>query len=317
MSNSSLVNTTVWCAEGNYTKGRDGRKIEMITIHHMAGVLSAEQCGRIFQQVGRGASAHYGIGKDGEIGLYVDEYNTAWANANWESNCKAVTIETSNSSIGGNYPVSDRVLRKLIELVADIAIRNNLGTLVKGKNLTWHSMYANTNCPGDYLRSKMDYIVSEANKIINKNSNNSTSINTKLYKVQVGAFKNRANAEKLANELKNKNISTYIINKNGLYKVQCGAYSSVSNARNMAQKLNNMGYSTYIENLNESTSVKQQGTPYRVNCEYPNIRSGASLNSSIVRRPKKGDIIYVVDVVNGFLKLADGTYLKVGFADKM
>ena len=65
MSNSSLVNTTVWSAEGNYTHGRSGRKIEMVTLHHMAGVLSAEQCGMIFQQAGRGASAHYGIGKDG------------------------------------------------------------------------------------------------------------------------------------------------------------------------------------------------------------------------------------------------------------
>ena len=289
MSNSSLVDITVWCREGNYTKGREGRKIEMITIHHMAGVLSAEQCGRIFQQAGRGASANYGIGKDAEVGLYVDEYNTSWANANWDSNCKSVTIETSNSSIGGNYPVSDKVLRKLIELVADIAIRNNLGTLVKGKNLTWHSMYANTNCPGDYLRSKMDYIVAEANKIINKSSSNNATISSKLYKVQVGAFKNRTNAEKLVSELKSKNISTYIINKGGLYKVQCGAYSNADNARNMAQKLNNMGYATYIENLNKSKQVNK-GVSYRVNCEYPNIRSSASLNSSIVRRPKKNDI---------------------------
>jgi len=30
------------------------------------------------------------------------------------------------------------VLNVLIRLVADIAKRNNLGVLVKGKNLTWH-----------------------------------------------------------------------------------------------------------------------------------------------------------------------------------
>lgn len=33
---------------------------------------------------------------------------------------------------------------------------------------------------------------------------------TSLYKVQIGAFKNKANAEKLANELKSKGYSTYI-----------------------------------------------------------------------------------------------------------
>ena len=36
--------------------------------------------------------------------------------------------------------------------------------LVPGQNLTWHSMYANTTCPGDYLRSKMQYIADKANE---------------------------------------------------------------------------------------------------------------------------------------------------------
>lgn len=167
MSNSNLVNVRVPAHLSNYSQGRSGRKIEIITIHHMAGILSAKNCGSIFQRVGKGASAHYGVGKNGEIGQYVDEANTAWANTNWDSNCKAVTIETSNCKIGENWAVSDTVLNSLIRLVADIAKRNGLGILVKGQNLTWHSMYANTNCPGPYLLSKLDYIVAEANKINN------------------------------------------------------------------------------------------------------------------------------------------------------
>lgn len=166
MSNSSLVNVKIPAYSGNYTKGRSGRKIECIAIHHMAGILSVEQCGGVFQKVGRNGSSHYGIGSDGRIGLYVDEANTAWTNSNWDSNCKSVTIETSNCALGGNWPVSDQALNSLIKLVADIAIRNNLGKLVKGKNLVWHRMFSATTCPGDYLLSKMDYIVAEANKII-------------------------------------------------------------------------------------------------------------------------------------------------------
>lgn len=165
MSNSKLVSIEVPAYEGNYSKGRSGRKIEMVCIHHVAGVLSAEQCGKIFQQVGRYGSSHYGIGNSGEIAQYVDEENTAWTNSNWDSNCKSVTIETSNCEVGGNWKVSDNALNSLIKLVADIAKRNNLGTLVPGKNLTWHSMFTNTTCPGDYLRSKMQYIADEANKI--------------------------------------------------------------------------------------------------------------------------------------------------------
>lgn len=49
MSKSSLVQIVVPADEGNYTKGRSGRNIEAITLHHMAGRLTAEQCGRIFQ----------------------------------------------------------------------------------------------------------------------------------------------------------------------------------------------------------------------------------------------------------------------------
>ena len=249
MSNSSLVNTTIWCAEGNYTHGRSGRNIEMVALHHMAGVLSAEQCGKVFQQAGRSASANYGIGKDGEVGLYVDEYNTAWANANWDSNCKSVSIELSNSVASGNYPVSDVVLNKAIDLIADIFKRNNLGKCVKGQNLVWHSMYSNTYCPGDYIRGKLDYIVDKVNEKLGLNSN--TNSNDNLYKIQAGAFSKKENADNLANEIKSKGVDTCIITEDGLYKVQCGAFKNVDNAKNIAKTLNNMGYDTYIVGLNE------------------------------------------------------------------
>lgn len=100
MSNSSLVNVKVPAHSNNYTIGRSGRKIEKIAIHHMAGILTAKQCGGIFQNGSRKASSNYGIGKDAEVGLYVDEANTSYCNSNWDSNCKSVTIETSNSSLG-------------------------------------------------------------------------------------------------------------------------------------------------------------------------------------------------------------------------
>ena len=163
MSKSSLTQIVVPADEGNYTKGRSGRSIEAITIHHMAGRLTAKQCGRIFQAKGRYGSSHYGVGYDGSIANYVDEEDTAWTNSNWDSNCKSVTIETSDND--NSWYVNDITLNALIKLVADIAKRRNLGKLVPGKNLTWHSMFTNTTCPGDYLRSKMQYIADEANKI--------------------------------------------------------------------------------------------------------------------------------------------------------
>lgn len=164
MSNSSLVTVRVPADPSNYTKGRNA-KITDITIHHMAGVLSAEQCGNIFARAGRNGSSHYGIGNGGEIGQYVNEEDTAWTNSNWPSNCRSVTIETSNSATGGEWPVGDAAYNSLIKLVADIAKRNNLGTLVAGQNLTWHSMFAPTTCPGDYLRARVEEIARKANEI--------------------------------------------------------------------------------------------------------------------------------------------------------
>lgn len=164
MSNSSLVTVRVPAHPSNYTKGRN-TAITDVTIHHMAGVLSAEDCGNIFARAGRNGSSHYGIGNSGEVGQYVDEADTAWTNSNWESNCRSVTIETSNSATGGDWPVSDAAYDTLIKLVADIAKRNNLGTLVAGKNLTWHSMFAPTTCPGDFLRARVEEIAKKANEI--------------------------------------------------------------------------------------------------------------------------------------------------------
>ena len=173
MSNSSLISAKYKAHSNNYSTGRNGRKIEKVTIHHMAGVLSAKQCGSIFQDGSRGASSNYGIGKNGEIALFVDESNTSYADANWDSNCKSVTIETSNNKTGGDWTVSDKVLSSLIKLITDIFKRNGIKKAIKGKTITWHSMYSATACPGNYLRSKMDYICNEVNKKLNNSTDSS------------------------------------------------------------------------------------------------------------------------------------------------
>lgn len=164
MSDSPLATLNVPAHTSNYTRGRSER-ITKITVHHMAGVLSAKRCGELFQNPKRCGSAHYGIGNDGTIAQYVSEADTAWTDGNWNSNCRSVTIETSNSERGGDWKVSDAALDSLIKLVADIAKRKGLGRLEAGKNLTWHSMYAATACPGEYLKSKMEYIAEKANEI--------------------------------------------------------------------------------------------------------------------------------------------------------
>lgn len=131
----------------NYTIGRAGKKVKKVTIHHMGGILTAKQCGLIFQDPNRKASSNYGIGKNGEIGLYVGEENTSYADANLESNRTSITIECSNSEIGGDWKVSNKVLNKLIDLIVDIFKWYGITKAIKGETITWHSMYSATTCP--------------------------------------------------------------------------------------------------------------------------------------------------------------------------
>ena len=67
MSNSSLVNYTL--LSPNHYNGRN-HAIDTITIHCMAGNLTVERCGQVFQS--RPASSNYGIGSDGRIAMYVE-----------------------------------------------------------------------------------------------------------------------------------------------------------------------------------------------------------------------------------------------------
>ncbi len=153
-------------AADSYTKSRkaQGGTISEITIHHCASILTIEALGALWQREGRKGSSHYGVSET-NIGQYVHERDVAWTNGNWEANCRTVTIETSNSGGAPEWPVSDTTFQTLVTLVADIARRNGLGKLVKGKNLTWHSMYAATACPGPYLSGKLQELVDKANTI--------------------------------------------------------------------------------------------------------------------------------------------------------
>src|SRR5690625_192810 len=66
----------------------------------------------------------------------------------------------------------------------------------------------------------------------------------KLYKVQIGAFKNKANADQLAFRAKARGFDQYVLKQDGLFKVQIGAYSKKSNADAQADKAKKAGFDT-------------------------------------------------------------------------
>lgn len=145
--------------------------IKKITIHHTAGMMSLENVGKVFSDRDRAKSANYVIDKEGKVGLYVEECNRAWSSSSPENDDQAVTIEVTNDEVGGNWHVSSKSYKSLVRLCTDICKRNHIEKLVYTGDdtgtLTLHDMFADTSCPGPYLKSVMADIASEVNIRLN------------------------------------------------------------------------------------------------------------------------------------------------------
>lgn len=189
MSQSSLVDVRMLTSHFGYpdgNKGRCGMKIDKIFVHHMAGVLTVEQCGKVFKT--REASAHYGVDGRGKIGQYVLEENVAWHTGNYSYNCRSIGIELSNSTgASGGWKVSDTAIQRCIDLIVDICRRNGIDRInytgdLKG-NLCMHTWVVATSCPGPYLKTKFKYIAEQVNK---KLVNSTSTAPTKAKKAYMG-----------------------------------------------------------------------------------------------------------------------------------
>ena len=166
MSNSPLVEYT----QISPNSSARTKKIDRVTIHHVAGVTSIKALAAVFQPgSGRSASSNYGIANDGTIGLFVDESRRAWTSNSMENDNRAITIEVSNSEKGGEWPVSEAAMESLIKLLVDICQRNpgikrlNFTGDTSG-NMTFHKWFAATGCPGPYLEKKHPWIAEEVNR---------------------------------------------------------------------------------------------------------------------------------------------------------
>ena len=253
MSNSKLISYTK--ISPNRTSPRN-HKIDTVTIHCVVGQCSVETLGNIFAPTSRQASCNYGIGADGRIGMYCEEKDRSWCSSNAANDNRAITIEVA-SDTKHPYAVNAKAYAALIDLLVDICKRNGIPRLVwstskadrvnhkNGCNMTVHRDYANKSCPGEYLYSRHAQIASEVNKRLGSTDTRPQPEKV-LYRVQTGAFRNKASAEALLQQVKAKGFDTYMVKVNGLYKVQVGAFAQKSNAIAMAAKLKAAGFSAYV-----------------------------------------------------------------------
>lgn len=130
--------------ERHYTKGRQGRTIDKIILHHNAGNLSVRGCFETWQT--RQASAHYQVQSDGLIGQLVWDGDTAWHAGNWEANLTSIGIEHADVS-SSPWRISDACLENGAHLVAALCVYYRLGRPEWGKNVYGHSHFSPTECP--------------------------------------------------------------------------------------------------------------------------------------------------------------------------
>lgn len=264
MSNSSLVSYT------RLTKNKSTRqhKIDSIIIHCIVGQWTAKQGCDYFATTDRECSANYVVGKDGDIGLSVEEAYRAWTSGGTLSangitgaqfDHRAVTIEVA-SDTSHPYAVTDKAYNAVIELCADICKRNGIKKLLwKGdkkyvgtseQNMGAHRWFANKSCPGDYLYERMGDIANKVNEKLSakeESKEEPKEPETKtLYRVQVGAYKNKSNADAQLKKVKSAGFDTYMVKVDGLYKIQVGAYAVKSNAEKVLSQVKQKGFDAFI-----------------------------------------------------------------------
>lgn len=169
-SNSPLVTYTRLSPNKNTPRNH---AIDTITIHCIVGQWTAKQGCDYFATTTREASCNYVVGKDGSIGLCVEESSRSWCSSSAANDHRAITIEVASDTTHP-YTVTDAAFSALIDLCEDICRRNNISELkwkadktlignVAEQNMTVHRWFANKACPGDYLYSRHGEIASTVN----------------------------------------------------------------------------------------------------------------------------------------------------------
>ena len=218
MSNSSVVSMTK--LSPNHS-GKRKYNLRYIVPHCFVGQVTVEQGLNAFMSTSKQASCNYVIAKDGKVGLCVDEDNRSWCTSSGEIDHAGITIECASDS-AEPYAFTPACYDKLIQLCVDICRAYGKTKLlwIEDKNkalaytpksdemlLTVHRWFASKSCPGKWMYDHMGHLASTVTNELNK----STESSNKLYHVQVGAYKNKANADAMASKLKADGYDTYLV----------------------------------------------------------------------------------------------------------
>lgn len=162
--------------------------IDTISIHCVVGQFTAREILSMkhftVYDSKNGSSCNYAVGRDGSIGIGVEEKDRSWCTSNRDNDHRAITIEVASDKVSP-YAVTDAAYKALITLLVDICQRNNIKELkwkgdknligqVDKQNMTVHRWFANKDCPGDYLYQRHGQIAAEVNSYLRPAINTAT-----------------------------------------------------------------------------------------------------------------------------------------------
>ena len=223
MSNYTQSPLSTYEALSPNHSGKRTHAIDRITPHCFVGQVTAERGCEVFLPKSKQASCNYVIGHNGKIGTSVKEENRSWCSSSAANDQRAITIECASDTTAP-YAFTDACYNSLVNLCEDICKRYNKTRLVwiddkktalaykPAENemlLTVHRWFAAKSCPGDWMYSRMGNLASAVTARLAASEAGITKSYT-LYRVQVGAYRQKANADAMYKKLKECGFDAYI-----------------------------------------------------------------------------------------------------------
>jgi hypothetical protein len=156
--------------DNGFGGSRNGQLINGVVIHHVAGTNGLRY---VANANTRNSHPTYHIANNGAVTGIVNPDRRPYSTGG-TPDPSAVTFEIDNSSTGGDWPISDAALNALIDVIVYHASQSPRAGKGFAKNepsvrqseffIAWHSQYKATACPGPFIMSQLDYIVSECSK---------------------------------------------------------------------------------------------------------------------------------------------------------
>ena len=218
--------------DGKYNRPGTKSVPKRICVHYTGDIgASADRLALFFTtNPAAQTSSQYIVGMSGEVILCVPDNEIAYAAAG--KNSGTIHIEVCCKEESGKF--EEKSIDALNELVLYLMNRYSIGA----DNVVRHYDLTGKHCPAYYVDENRWAALHER----------ITTIKTtkKLYRVQVGAFLNKENADNYAKKIRAAGFGAFVIKSDKYYRVQVGAFSNRNNADNYAKTVRKEGFDAFV-----------------------------------------------------------------------